>query len=173
MCGNGCRIAYHDDYNGAPTDGSAWTSGDCSNRVVRGGSWADFPQNLRSADRLGVATDFRNNFLGFRVGRTLLPLEIFTSLPLGSRAKPSWLTRGATGAAGSHVKASSTASAAPAAWRCWRRCGADTLIEVLLDPENAKALEQVRLDLAEAVRLDGVLEKRRASRQADKAAGGR
>ena len=30
---------YHDNYDGAPTDGSAWTSGDCSLRVVRGGSW--------------------------------------------------------------------------------------------------------------------------------------
>lgn len=31
---------YHDGYAGAPTDGSAWTSGDCSYRVQRGGSWA-------------------------------------------------------------------------------------------------------------------------------------
>ena len=30
---------YHDSYNGAPTDGSAWTSGDCTYRVLRGGSW--------------------------------------------------------------------------------------------------------------------------------------
>ena len=30
---------YHDSYNGAPADGSAWTGGDCSRRVVRGGSW--------------------------------------------------------------------------------------------------------------------------------------
>jgi len=30
---------YHDDYNGAPTDGSSWTSGDCIRRVIRGGSW--------------------------------------------------------------------------------------------------------------------------------------
>ena len=42
---------YHDDYNGAPTDGSAWTSGNCSRRVVRGGSWIGVPRPLRSAVR--------------------------------------------------------------------------------------------------------------------------
>jgi formylglycine-generating enzyme required for sulfatase activity len=30
---------WHDNYNGAPADGLAWASGDCSRRVVRGGSW--------------------------------------------------------------------------------------------------------------------------------------
>ena len=63
---------FHDDYNGAPTDGSAWTSGDCSKRVARGGSWLDDPRNLRSAYRLWGATDLRNDFFGFRVGRTLV-----------------------------------------------------------------------------------------------------
>ena len=42
----------HRHYVGAPTDGSAWTSGgDCSRRVLRGGSWDRNPRNLRSADR--------------------------------------------------------------------------------------------------------------------------
>ena len=72
-CGNGCRIAIIDNYNGAPTDGSAWTSGDCSRRVVRGGSWNYVPQILRSAYRSRVSTDDRNYALGFRVGRTLTP----------------------------------------------------------------------------------------------------
>jgi formylglycine-generating enzyme required for sulfatase activity len=62
---------YHENYNGAPADGSAWISGDCSRRVVRGGSWYNFPRDLRSAIRLGVSTDDRNDVLGFRVGRTL------------------------------------------------------------------------------------------------------
>ena len=35
-----CR---HNNYSGAPTDGSAWTAGDCSSRVLRGGSWNDNP----------------------------------------------------------------------------------------------------------------------------------
>jgi formylglycine-generating enzyme required for sulfatase activity len=64
---------YHGDYNGAPTDGSAWTTGDCSVRVLRGGSWYVNPRNLRSADRGRNATDFRSTNLGFRVGRTLSP----------------------------------------------------------------------------------------------------
>jgi len=63
----------HPDYNGAPTDGSAWTSGDCSNRVVRGGSWGSDPQALRSAYRFWGRTDDRVLILGFRVGRTLTP----------------------------------------------------------------------------------------------------
>jgi len=63
---------YHGDYEGAPTDGLAWTSGDCSNRVVRGGSWVDDPQFLRSATRGGFSTGNRSGYLGFRVGRTLV-----------------------------------------------------------------------------------------------------
>jgi formylglycine-generating enzyme required for sulfatase activity len=64
---------YHGDYNGAPTDGSAWTSGDCHRRVARGGSWSDNPQRLRSAARAWFTTGFRDFYLGFRVGRTLTP----------------------------------------------------------------------------------------------------
>jgi formylglycine-generating enzyme required for sulfatase activity len=64
---------YHDDYKGAPTDGSAWTSGDCSRRVERGGSWNRDPQLVRAASRTGYAPVDRSNSLGFRVGRTLTP----------------------------------------------------------------------------------------------------
>ena len=49
---------YHDDYNGAPIDGSAWTSEDCSRRVVRGGSWYYSPLSLRSAIRNWLAVAF-------------------------------------------------------------------------------------------------------------------
>jgi formylglycine-generating enzyme required for sulfatase activity len=64
---------FHVNYDEAPIDGSAWTSGACSNRIVRGASWLSFPQDLRSANRFGFPSDFRNLFLGFRVGRTLKP----------------------------------------------------------------------------------------------------
>ena len=64
---------YHDNYKGAPADGSAWTIGDCVRRRLRGGSWRDDPQNLRSASRNWVAAGDRSYFLGFRVGRTLSP----------------------------------------------------------------------------------------------------
>jgi formylglycine-generating enzyme required for sulfatase activity len=63
---------YNDSYKGAPADGAAWTSGDCSRRVVRGGSWVDVPQSLRPADRYRNSTDLRDSVLGFRVGRTLV-----------------------------------------------------------------------------------------------------
>jgi formylglycine-generating enzyme required for sulfatase activity len=62
---------WNDSYNGAPTDGSAWTSGDCSRRILRGGSWFNLPWYLRAALRYGIATDNRDYGIGFRVGRTL------------------------------------------------------------------------------------------------------
>src|SRR5262245_30375582 len=63
---------FHDNYNGAPTDGSAWIEGNCKFRVVRGGAW-DFPADvLRSALRYRYAAGGRSYYLGFRVGRTLI-----------------------------------------------------------------------------------------------------
>jgi formylglycine-generating enzyme required for sulfatase activity len=65
---------YHDNYSGAPADGSAWTSGDCDRRVVRGGSWYyNGTGQLRSANRNSDSRGFRDGGLGFRVARTLLP----------------------------------------------------------------------------------------------------
>jgi formylglycine-generating enzyme required for sulfatase activity len=64
---------YHDNYEGAPEDGSAWTVGDCNQRVARGGSWGDPPQILRSAFRLRSPVGNRYDGLGFRVARTLTP----------------------------------------------------------------------------------------------------
>jgi formylglycine-generating enzyme required for sulfatase activity len=63
----------HTDYNDAPTDGSAWTTGnDCITRIIRGGSWVNPPNRLRSAYR-GVSTSAsRVNVVGFRVARTLV-----------------------------------------------------------------------------------------------------
>ena len=64
---------WNDSYNGASADGSAWESGDCSRRVVRGGSWFNGPGYLRSASRLWDTTGYRFSILGFRVARTLTP----------------------------------------------------------------------------------------------------
>ena len=61
---------WNGNYKNAPTDGSPWTSGDCSRRVLRGGSWYYDPQDLRSADRGGSTTAFRGYINGFRVART-------------------------------------------------------------------------------------------------------
>lgn len=65
---------WHENYQNAPFDGSVWLDqdkGNCDRRVLRGGSWFNYPQNLRSAFRLRVNADVALNNLGFRVARAL------------------------------------------------------------------------------------------------------
>ena len=63
--------AWHENYQGAPSDGSAWINGgDQSRRVLRGGAWINYPRNLRSAYRLRSAPDDRDNSTGMRIVRT-------------------------------------------------------------------------------------------------------
>lgn len=63
-----CQDVWHNNYEGAPTDSSAWvTGGNQEKRMIRGGSWPDYPRNCRSAYRLNSHAGFRNNFIGFRV----------------------------------------------------------------------------------------------------------
>ncbi|MEO0988950.1 MAG: formylglycine-generating enzyme family protein [Cyanobacteria bacterium J06639_14] len=63
-----CQDVWHPNYDGAPTNGTAWMQGeDQDRRVLRGGSWNNFPRNCRSANRDGNARDFWNDNLGFRV----------------------------------------------------------------------------------------------------------
>ena len=64
---------WNGSYDGAPHDGSAWTSGGCGQRVLRGGSWNSIPRYLRSASRYRYSTGYRFNSSGFRVARTLTP----------------------------------------------------------------------------------------------------
>ena len=64
---------WHDSYDGAPGDGRAWETEECSMRVLRGGSWGGDPRFLRSAIRYWNGTGNRFNNLGFRVARTLTP----------------------------------------------------------------------------------------------------
>ena len=61
----------NDSYRGAPSDGSAWERGDCSGRVLRGGSWRTLPYKLRSAYRYWFDPGERYISWGFRVARTL------------------------------------------------------------------------------------------------------
>jgi formylglycine-generating enzyme required for sulfatase activity len=69
-----CEDVWHDNYNGAPTDGTAWLQGgDASRRVVRGGSWSNSPQNLRAANRNRSSAGNRLDVNGFRLARTLNP----------------------------------------------------------------------------------------------------
>jgi formylglycine-generating enzyme required for sulfatase activity len=64
---------YNNSYNGAPRDGSAWKSGDCSRHALRGGSWYAYPRDDRAAYRLVLPAVARGNNTGFRVARTLTP----------------------------------------------------------------------------------------------------
>ena len=69
--------SWHETYDGAPTDGSAWVSGgqggDPSYRVVRGGSWRNETQHVRAAVRFRRNINVRFDTLGFRVARTIMP----------------------------------------------------------------------------------------------------
>jgi formylglycine-generating enzyme required for sulfatase activity len=63
-----CQDPWHENYDDAPSDGSAWIAGgDSKRRVVRGGSWFFHPWHCRSAYRDDFNAEYRNNSLGFRV----------------------------------------------------------------------------------------------------------
>jgi formylglycine-generating enzyme required for sulfatase activity len=69
-----CLDTWHDNYNGAPTDGSAWIdkNDNQSQKLLRGGSWSDLPRDCRSAYRNRFVPDgrqrrFRLSPISFRV----------------------------------------------------------------------------------------------------------
>ncbi|BBH39226.1 hypothetical protein myaer102_17550 [Microcystis viridis NIES-102] len=89
-----CEDNWHDNYIGAPKDGSAWLTNDNDYQIVRGGSWYDYPSFCRSAFR---GYYFRRDFIndvGFRVvcvpnvTSTQLPIATVTSTPLPKVAPP-------------------------------------------------------------------------------------
>jgi formylglycine-generating enzyme required for sulfatase activity len=65
-----CLDQWHNNYQGAPADGSAWLDSDVNNynnRLWRGGSWRFYPWHCRSAFRYGARPVDRDDSLGFRV----------------------------------------------------------------------------------------------------------
>jgi eukaryotic-like serine/threonine-protein kinase len=62
-----CQDSWHDNYNDAPTDGSAWIDDNNQYRLLRGGSWGDAPSYCRSAVRSINSLDDRFTFNGFRL----------------------------------------------------------------------------------------------------------
>jgi formylglycine-generating enzyme required for sulfatase activity len=64
---------WHDNYVGAPTDASAWVTGDCKGRVLRGGAASRSLQTRRSAARMWFGPPNRMSYMSLRVARTLGP----------------------------------------------------------------------------------------------------
>jgi formylglycine-generating enzyme required for sulfatase activity len=64
-----CQDVWHRNYDGAPVDGSAWVNGgDSSLRVLRGGSWYNYPLWCRSAVRnFYSSVEMGGSDLGFRL----------------------------------------------------------------------------------------------------------
>ncbi|HEY9628103.1 MAG TPA: formylglycine-generating enzyme family protein [Coleofasciculaceae cyanobacterium] len=64
-----CEDDWHNSYEGAPNDGSAWVESDRTetDRLLRGGSWYFLPRNCRSAYRSNRLRDDGDNIIGFRV----------------------------------------------------------------------------------------------------------
>ena len=77
--GEWCQDLWHNNYHGAPTDGSAWEfGGRGSRRMLRGGSWRCSAGECRSAYRIKFVGDNWYDFWGFRV--VVLPGLFFRSL---------------------------------------------------------------------------------------------
>jgi formylglycine-generating enzyme required for sulfatase activity len=70
---NWTEDCYKRNLGSVPADGSPRSAATCESRVIRSGSWYVGPGSLRSAFRGRGAPDFRDNDIGFRVGRTLTP----------------------------------------------------------------------------------------------------
>ena len=63
---------WHNNYEGAPDDGRAWVDDPRRySRVIRGGAWNDYAQDWHSADRSLVWPVSRNDFVGFRLSRSV------------------------------------------------------------------------------------------------------
>jgi formylglycine-generating enzyme required for sulfatase activity len=62
---------WNDTYRGAPNNGTAWTQGQCRQRVLRGGSFSSRSPMIRSAARFRYDRDVRYYANGFRVARDL------------------------------------------------------------------------------------------------------
>lgn len=62
---------WNPDHQGATGSGAPRTDGDCSYRVMKGGSWVTHGYQMRAASRVRYVTDYRYDDYGFRIARTL------------------------------------------------------------------------------------------------------
>jgi formylglycine-generating enzyme required for sulfatase activity len=78
-----CADDWHEDYTDAPSDGSAWlktakNDQNKPNKLLRGGTWFNYPWNCRSATRFFYSRVFFFCFVGFRVG-CVVPSALLSS----------------------------------------------------------------------------------------------
>ena len=67
-----CQDTWHDNYQGAPNDGSSWFEDhDSKPRILRGGSWLHFPGSCRSAHRLKAQPQNLSDAFGLRIASSL------------------------------------------------------------------------------------------------------
>jgi formylglycine-generating enzyme required for sulfatase activity len=62
---------FHKNYQGAPTDGTAWLEDGCTSHVLRSGSWRNDARYVRPSNRDGYDTNVRYPTHGFRIALTL------------------------------------------------------------------------------------------------------
>jgi formylglycine-generating enzyme required for sulfatase activity len=88
-----CADHWHDNYDGAPTDGSAWIGGTrrggAAGRVVRGGSWSNDARSVRAAFRNGGVPARRLDVIGFRCARVQSDSVLSEAERRAGRSKPS------------------------------------------------------------------------------------
>ncbi|MEO1255157.1 MAG: SUMF1/EgtB/PvdO family nonheme iron enzyme, partial [Bacteroidota bacterium] len=65
-----CEDKWHQNYNGAPTNGSSWINGTSTKRILRGGSWDDTAPYLRVVTRNYNDASAGDSRVGFRPART-------------------------------------------------------------------------------------------------------
>ncbi len=64
---------WHENYAGAPVDGSAWLDGDCAAHELRGASWFSSPSYVRADYRDRFPADYRTSSVGIRLVRDIGP----------------------------------------------------------------------------------------------------
>lgn len=70
-----CLDSWHETFEGAPTDGSAWIVNGEAGRPLRGGSWDDIPKSCRSSGRIRGIVVYRLHRCGFRICSTIPETE--------------------------------------------------------------------------------------------------
>ncbi len=84
-----CQDHWHNNYQGAPTDGSPWEDRSAgADRVIRGGSWLHYARRVRAAYRARYGPDRRLDGLGFRCARVQVSQASQAGQPGAEPAEP-------------------------------------------------------------------------------------